>query len=78
MIELTADELFEIERALLAEKFRLMEQKRTFGKIGADNLVNDTENQIESSDKLCEKIASFRVEQMMKDLNKRWGKNEKL
>lgn len=64
MIDLTADELFEIERALLREGQRLMEQKHNLQKLGFGDMVDDIEHKRENNDNLLKKIASMRVEHM--------------
>lgn len=72
-IELTADELFMIERMILNENNHQTERKYKLKEIGADFMVESIESEIELNDKLLQKINQMRMNQTMKDLDK--GKN---
>lgn len=69
-IELTAAELFMIERMILNENNYQTERKHKLEGIGADFMVERIKSEIELNDKLFQKINQMRMNQITKDLDK--------
>lgn len=69
-IELTADELFMIERMIMNENNYQTERKYKLKGIGADFMVESIESELELNDKLFQKINQMRMNQITKDLDK--------